>query len=557
MASLSATIGIVTSPFKRGLDEMRGEAKKWGSDLSSTIAGAFAFGAFTSFVSGFISDMARVKDLADRLGESSQTIQRVGNAAKLSGSDLEFIIKNLTKMTLAAGESAAKFEAVGISATEFANAGMEDKILMLAQAYEEANGSQEKMMHFMDLLGPKGQDMMILFSQGVGELKKQLNEVPTVADTAVNAMAMADDAMDSFKQHAHQALGSVIGLLGHLGAAAAAAWQTLAKGGSFADNYTKNIGPMLDQNPTGGGEWKNDFEGGKEKAKETADAAKKAASAGKELEAEMLKLARSRMDAEQKIADLKREQAEYVAKAQDQSQSKDAQYGAAKKVLEIQQEIERAQAESAKKKKQLEDAQSADRLEKMSPAERLQELKRQQQELNDAADKAPGTEASNEKKLEALKLNDQIAAAEKEIQRKQQEGTKAEGALADEQNKQRLAKMSPLQRIMELKKQQKALNDEAAKDPDAKSRAEKKLEALKINDDIAAAEKEMTGKDKQSGKAAVVSSSLASIGGGGRAYVGADPSLAESRRQTSLLQQLVRNTSGQGGGGMTRTDNPF
>ena len=555
MSKLEATVGIKNGPFKNGLNEMRSQAKAWGSDIKSTIAGAFAFGAVASFFTNFVSEMARVKDLSDRLGESAQTIQRVGNAAKLSGSDLEFIVKTLNKMTLAAANSSDKFAEAGINATEFANAGMEEKILMLAGAYEEASGSQEKMLHFMELLGPKGQDIMILLSQGVAELKKQLNDVPTVSNTAIQAMALLDDSIDSFGQHAKQSLGSVIGLLAHLGAAAAAAWQML-DGGSFSDNYLKNIENLLDQETTGGTKTKvKDFE----TKESTADAdKKKAADAAKALDEEMLKIARSRMDAEQKIADLKREQAQFAATAQDKTKSDAERLDAAKKVLEIQQQIETGEADAAKKKKQLEEEQNKQRLDKMDPAARLEELKKQQQELNDAADQAPDKQASIDKKMEALRMNSDIEAAQKEVELKQQEGAKAQSDLEEEQNKQRLAKMNPLDRIRELKRQQKELNDAAAKDPDAKSAAEKKLEALKLNDEIDSAEKELTGKKKDSNNAAVISSSLASVGGGGRAYVGADPALTESRRQTSLLTQLVRNTTpGGGGSSQSRTSNPF
>ncbi|WP_395736273.1 hypothetical protein [Prosthecobacter sp.] len=559
MASLSATIGIITSPFRRGLDEMRAQTKKWGSDINGTIAGAFAFGAVSAFVTNFISEMARVQDFADRLGESAVTIQRVGNAAKLSGSDLEFIVKNLSKMTLAAAESADKFAAVGINATAFANAGTEEKLIMLAQAYEDCNGSQAKMLALMDLLGPKGADMMIMLSQGVDQLKKLMNDVPTVGNTTVSAMAKLDDAIDGFHMRAKEALGSVIGLLGHLGAAAAAAWQTVTGNGSFMENYQKNIEPFIDQTPTGGGK-KKDFDAQGEQAKQAADEKKKAEAAAKDLDQEMLDLARSRMTAEQKIADLKREQAQHAAAAQDKSKGDVEHLQEAKRVLELQQQIEAAEAEGMKKKQQLEDAQNKRKLEKMDPAQRIAELKRQQDELNKQADADPGTQASIEKKLEVLKLDDQIEAAEKEQHQKNMEGAKAEADLAEEANKQRLAKMNPLERIRELKRQQKELNDAAANDPDAKSRAEKKLEALKLNDEIAAAAKEMEGEGgKKGGPRSVIASSLAAIGGGGRTYVGTDPALSEARRHTSLLQQIAANTSSTGGeGGMPSPKaNPF
>ena len=499
MAQANVTIGVKSGLFKKGLDDMRGQAQQWGSDIKSTIAGAFALGAVTSFVSGFVTEMARVKDLADRLGESSDTIQRVGNAAKLSGSDLEFVIKTLSRLTSEAMKSAEGFAKVGINADAFVNAGTEEKLLMLAKAYDESNGSQQKMADLMDLLGPKGQDMLIALSQGAEALKDQMKNVPIVAAQAVQAMAMLDDKVDEFAQHSKSSLGALLGLFAHLGAAIVATGQMITKGGSFSANYTRNIQNIVDDKPTGGLGRKKDFEG-EEAQKKQADEAKKAAELGKNIDAEILDITRSRMDAEQKIASLKKEQAQYDAEARDKSKSVSEQRAAALKVLQIQQEIEAGQADIAKEKKKKED---------------------------DAA---------------------------KEAEKKAKETAKSQADLAEEERVQKLEKMKPEDRIKELKKQQKELNEAAAKETDPKAKAEKKLEALKLNDAIDAAVKE---KDGNKSKPAVISSYLASVGGGGGAYVGTDPALTESRRQTSLLQEISRKLGTQGNSPLSQPRNPF
>ena len=501
MAQANVTIGVKSSPFKRGLDDMRGQAKQWGNDLKSTIAGAFALSAITSFVSGFVTEMARVKDLADRLGESSDTIQRVGNAAKLSGSDLEFVIKNLGKMAGAAAKSADEFAKVGINADAFVNAGIEERILMLAKAYDEANGSQQKMSDLMAILGQKGQDMLILLSQGASELKGQMGDVAIASSSAVDAMAKVDDAIESSKQTLTSWLGTAVDAFQSAALWVAAFWE--ATGSDFNAQELHDAAVKAQKEDSASNVKKKDFQGEYEDAaKAKADEAKKAAELGRDIDAEILELARSRMDAEQKIASLKKEQSQYETEARDKSKSVAEQRAAALKVLQLQQEIESGLADIAKTKK-----------------------KEQDEAAKDAEKKAKDT-------------------------------AKAESDLAEEERAQKLDKMKPEDRIKELKKQQKELNDAAAKETDPKAKAEKKLEALKLNDAIDAAMKETEGGNKS--KPSVISSSLASVGGGGGAYVGTDPALTESRRQTSLLQQLVRNTSlGQGGSSFSPPRNPF
>jgi hypothetical protein len=503
MAQANVTIGVKSSAFKSGLDDMRSHAKEWAGSMTGVIAGAFSISAVTSFVSGFVTQMARVKDLADRLGESSDTIQRVGNAAKLSGSDLEFVIKNLTKMSGAAAKGADEFAKVGISADAFVNAGTEEKILMLAKAYDEANGSQQKMSDLMTVLGPKGQDMLILLSQGAASLNEQLGKFPTVSEEVVNAMAQVDDAVEEFGQTSYVVFDSVLQKLATIGAAMGAVTRMFTKGGTFGGNM-QDIFEEVARVEAGKKSAKSrnkDFANIDEDGiKAKADESKKAAEAAKSLDEEMLNLARSRMDAEQKITDLKREQAVHAAAAQDKSKSDAERANSAIKVLQIQQEIESGQADIAKTKK---------------------------------------------------KEQDDLA---KDADRKAKDAAKAEADLAEEERAQKLEKMKPEDRIKELKKQQKELNDAAAKETDPKTKAEKKLEALKLNDAIDAAMKEKDGGAKS--KPSVISSSLASVGGGGGAYVGTDPALTEARRTNNILASIDRKL-GQGGSSFTAPRNPF
>jgi len=462
MAKATATLEVNNSGFKRGFDDMRKQTAAWSSDVKGMIAGAFAFGAIASFVSNFVSSMARVKDLSDRLGQSTDTIQRIGNAAKLSGSDLESVIKVLTKLTLEANKSGEAFAKIGISAAEFASANPEQQVLMLAKAYEEASGNQQKMLDLMALLGPKGQDIMIMLAGGVEELNKQLNQVPVVSETAINAMANLDDAIDSFTQHAHESLGAIIGMFGQLGAAVMAVYQTFGitgfdgNGKSFVENMTANMESTLDQKSTAETKKGAGITTADDQKKADDDKAKEAAAA-KALEEEMTNLARSRMNDEQKITDLKREQAELAAAAQDKSKSDVDRLNAAREVLRVQQEIESIQ-----------------------------------KRVDDAA------------------------------------------AKADEEA-------------------EKAIADFYGAEAKAQEEAEKEAEdALKEAYEAEA----KAAEEAASSAPTIVSSSLASIGGGGSSYVsqGSNPALVESRKQTALLQRLVANT---GGTAAMATNSPF
>lgn len=491
MAQVQATVGIKNSAFKRGLDAMRSQAQSWASDIKGTIAGAFVFGSVMNWFNNFREQMGRVQDLADRFGQSTKAIQQVGNVAKVSGTDIDQLSTILTKLTLEAVKSGDSFARVGINASDFATAGYDQQILMLAAAWEQANGDTEKQIALMQLLGAKGQDLLPMLSKGVKQLTEEFAAAPAVSDAAVASMSRFNDFLDGMITKSHEAAGAIVGLLGHLGAFVGAMGNSIANGTTFQHEYSKNLEGLLDQKSTAQTPKGGLVTDADQKAAE--DEAKKAAEAIARLDEEMLKIARSRMTEEQKITALKREQAEHAARAQDKTQSDADRAAAATEVLRIQQEIEAAEKRIA------------------------------------AAKDAEAKKAADKKKTE------------------NEAAVQAETRLAEEQRKQRLDKMDPKSRIEELKREQKALNDSAANDPDRKSAAEKKLKALELNREIDAAMKSLEdGKTKDKNTApSVISSSLASIGGGGGAYVTqSDPALAESRRQTSLLQQIARNTAG-------------
>ena len=482
-------------------------------------------------------------------------------------------------MAAAAATGSDKFEAVGISAAAFANAGTEERILMLAKAFDEANDSQAEMAKLMDLLGPKGQDMLIMLSQGAEELNKQMREVPIVTASAVQAMATFDDALDASKQMSYEWAGSVIGLFQHVASAFAAVGEMMAEGGTFSDNYLKNLQIFQgDDKPTGGKNKDIDTIDAEAAAKEKEDAEK----AGKKLAEEVLQLQRSRMNAEEKLADLKREQAKYDAESVDYDKSEADRTNSKIKSVQLQRDIEATQLDISKKKKDIEEktanAQKSQDEElvkllrsRMDAEQKITDLKREQAEYAAMASDSSKTDAQRaDAAKNALRIQQEIESQQNDIEKakkekadkdakdteeKAKDAAKAQADLAEEERAQKLEKLKPEDRIKELKKQQKKLNDAAAAETDPKAKAEKKLEALKLNDAIDAAMKEGDGGSKS--KPSVISSSLGSVGGGGGAYVGTDPALTESRRQTSILQEISRKLSGQGGSSFSPARNPF
>ena len=496
MPSVVAKFGSDTTAFKGGLDEMRNSTQKWTGDIKGMIAGAFAAGTVISFLSNMRQEIARVVDLAQRFDTSAESIQRVGNAAKLAGSDIEAVAKQMTKLTIEAANSGDKLEALGINAEEFINSDMEGKLLLLAGAYEGAGDSQERMILLMELLGNRGQDILPLLAQGAAGLKKQFGEVPVVMESVAIAIAKLDDGIDDLTMR----LQVMVAFMAASAATALAFFGTIFEGGSPQEmeaRFAKRMTEIWDARPDKKKKPSFDPESFTDAAKRSSGSESDSERAASKLEQTYKRISMERMTAEERIAELERDkeqaQQDYDSTAAD---AQTARYEAATRILEIEEKISKEKADIAK-----------------AEAKAAEDIAKAQQDKADAV-------------------------------------AKSAAALKTEEDRQALQAMSPAAQAAELRKRQAALYAEskrAAESGDSVRANEVRLDALRMNDDItradkAAAPSALSTTSSTAGRTSIVSSTLASIGGGGGGGVfisGADPQVSELRTHTSLLQQLV------------------
>jgi hypothetical protein len=515
MAKASATIGVNGAGFERGLDNMRKQAGKFGSDIKSTIAGAFAFGAVASFFSKFASEMDRVGKLATRLGETTEAIQQIGGAAELAGADLEMVVKSLTRIEIAARKGGETFKATGIAQDEFIGATSQNKLVMLAEAYQAAVGDQDKMLAMMELLGSKGQDLIPLLKQGPDALRESMAGIPVVSDQVIRATEALNDKVSAFGKDAVARFGAFIGVMQQAGVMAQKVGPIIMKALVFPPSIFFNWGKLKEKVDEG---WMA-----------IADLDKTAE--------EFAKNQKERAAAAQGIID-----AEAIEEATE----------ALKEAARLQEQIAKAQEGIEKTLR--------DRaLERMSIEDRIAELKKEQDEAAQRMETAGIPELERveamkkvldlEKQIESEQDKQRKAAesAAKEAEAQQEEILNAKARLFAEEDRQMLAALDPAERAKILEARQTALmqeSDLAKSQGDELTAAEKKLEALQMQDSINRALEEAApkqeGAEASSSSRSIVASSLASVGGGGGSYVsGFDPQVRELREQTALLRQLV------------------
>ena len=537
--------GADTAPFKRGLDDMRGQTSKFASSAKGMIAGALGVGAVIGGIKKLVDEMSRIQDLATRFGESAESMQRVGLAAQLAGSDIEGIAKSMTVVTKNAYEAAQKggamgeaFAALGINAGEFVNLPIEQKILELAKGFENGKGSGENLALVMKILGKSGGEMMPLLSQGLQELQTQFANTTVVSNSTVASLENFGDQWDSFKQKFSVGGAVIIEVImliaGTIGAAIGGSITQMGIAWDTAVTGFKNGGAVIGNALTGNfskaseafEKYKNGIKHGFNESKNNAIAT-----------------------------------GETIKEVFDDIYNKPVDSGTNKNndaLVEGIEEAVKAEEERKKLADEIATMQEEARMKDLSLAEQILELEKERALLIDEMNNATGNDKlENEKEILEIekkrgdlidKRNKEVAdAAKKESDKIAAEMERiAEAKKQDEDSKRNrnFQEADPAGKIDMLKAEQANLlmdakeagdaGDEATRIDKAREAREKGYEIEDILKDLADTKK------KELATPTISTSSLASIGAGGSANLLTGETIQQ--RQLAALETIAANT---------------
>lgn len=174
--------------------------------------GAFSLGAFVAQLREVTSHYDEISDAADKMGESTDVIQRVGFAASQSGTSIDALNNSFIKLEKALGdvENAGAREALanlGITAEQIAEMPLDEKIIALSKAFDTARANGTGMNDIMTLLGRSAADLIPLLSQGEEGIRSMLADAPVLAADAVDALSELNDEIDALGSRAQTVFG--------------------------------------------------------------------------------------------------------------------------------------------------------------------------------------------------------------------------------------------------------------------------------------------------------------------------------------------------------------
>ncbi|XAI95667.1 tail tape measure-like protein [Microcystis phage Mae-JY22] len=198
----------------------------WGKVGLAVGAATVAVGAFAlkTLRSG-IDAADQAGDTARRIGLSVEAYTRLTFAAQLSGvsqeslnTSLTTFARNASKAADDAGPLAKNFDALGISAQEFAALSPEEKLLRIADAIKSVPEGFDRARFATDLFGKSGASMVLLLEGGTTGLRELMQEADalgvTIGTNAARDAGRFNDALDrlsaNFSKVRNEATRSVI-----------------------------------------------------------------------------------------------------------------------------------------------------------------------------------------------------------------------------------------------------------------------------------------------------------------------------------------------------------
>ena len=570
------------SGYTKTLKSMRGDTEKFSSDVKGQMAGiggalkaAFAYVGVASF-KGILDEITELGRLARTLGDDFEGFQTLTNAARQFGVEAETVADALKDLNVRIQEGAVEG---GSMAEEFAQLGLDvgelssmmpiDQFYALSDAIQNAGGNMKRMgldriNDAMFRLGP-------LAELGAAGIKSLGNEFNKYTDAQREMAEKGSVAWDNMVQDVKWLAATITGwLIPSLMKVAHTFGAVLGEGAMHIGLYVKGLyalftgdfagakaafSTLTDMTTTAlrrvGDEIKDVWSDAEDKAKKGASdvgniKTKRSQESGDKLEeevnkqlAEQEKRRQALMDDEEKLLDLQKRRiaAEkelgelgeklYRDGASDKDALKLAEATTKWEKLQteeqkLQLELQKKQAQiSAKESKEREDANSAQIAEWQKEAEAFQKKEdarlEAEKEASDAFDKSAQETADIDKQIEAEKRG------------------REEIGMTDEQILKR--------RRDELAQMQRDLISGTFTSPEEAATAQLDIEQKKT--EIENLESGL----KTDPQTSIISSSLASIGGGGGvASFGNDPILGENKKQTTVLEGIKQAIESQSRG---------
>ena len=211
-ATLKTIITADASKFKAAVAGAQSTAKSFdvavGKHMNSISVAFAAAGVAATLASkaifGAADRIGDLKDAAEQVGVTTQSLQNMAAAAALTGVSMQDMTGAVTKMnknvaeTILTGEGASKaFAAIGLSAQQLRSMAPEDQFALIAERIKNIGDVQLQTKVGMDIFGKSSAAMLSLFNGGLKESTAEAEKLGlTLSSGQVDALDKLSDTKD-------------------------------------------------------------------------------------------------------------------------------------------------------------------------------------------------------------------------------------------------------------------------------------------------------------------------------------------------------------------------
>ena len=195
------------SGYARGLEQMRGQTKKFASGVAGMLGGAFAIGGIIAATRNVIAFGSAMSDLADRTNTTVKefmTLRDVSRDAGVNQSILERALRNVANRAQAAADGnksyAEALERLGLRVDDFVKLSTAQKFETIAKAAQNATDKSESFKDVATILGERAGPMLVEVLRRVATdgMDKLSESAAIMSDETADALDNAEDSIQKF-----------------------------------------------------------------------------------------------------------------------------------------------------------------------------------------------------------------------------------------------------------------------------------------------------------------------------------------------------------------------
>jgi hypothetical protein len=218
--ALVAKIGLDKSGFSTGLSSLKNEVSHFSSEIKGMLAGGFAVESIFEGFKGAIEKGGKLADLAEKFGVAGSAIQKLGNAASLSGAGVEEVASALNKAAIKSQQAVAgnedlqaSFAKIGLSVSDLASASPEQIMMAFADAMASGSIKGQEFALAVDLMGRSATSLLPMLSQGSAAINKQGEAMGVWSDETIANLKAADDQIKILQNTFTQIFGNIASII--------------------------------------------------------------------------------------------------------------------------------------------------------------------------------------------------------------------------------------------------------------------------------------------------------------------------------------------------------